>query len=396
MPNPAPLASLAGTVTLQQRGARRWVAGHPWIYESDVQPAKGIANGDVVRVIDSRQRCLGQAYYSAVSRIRLRRVTLDERPIDAGFFRERIAAADRLRQTLLPGETAYRVVHGEADGLPGLVVDRYGDYLCAQFLVAATDRRRELIVDALVGHFRCTGLVNRSDLSVRQLEGLEQQKGVLHGEVPEEVLITEGGRAVAVDLLGGQKTGGFLDQRQTRIAAGRYAHGRALDCFSYTGGFALQLAARADSVTAVEISETACERIRANVARNRLANVTVTCANVFDYLRAQHDAGERYDTIVLDPPAFVKQKSALAAAVRGYKEINQRALRLLSPGGCLVTSSCSHHVDEDAFEALLQEAAADAHRDVQVLERRGPGPDHPVLLAMRETRYLKTSILRVL
>jgi 23S rRNA (cytosine1962-C5)-methyltransferase len=389
-------AAAALTATLTRRGASRWFAGHPWIYAGDAAVPADVPAGAVVRVVDERGRCLGQAFYSRASKIQLRRLVGDERPIDADFFRGRIAAAAALRRQLLPGEHSYRVIHGDGDGLPGLIVDRYGDYLVAQFLVPAMEQRRGMLVDLLVEQFDCTGIVNRSDSSVRALEGLPAEKGVLWGTVPDPVAYREGQVELAVSLLHGQKTGAFLDQRENHIVAGRHARGEALDCFSYAGGFALQMARRASRVTAVESSAAAVAAIRANAARNGLANVEVVEDNAFDFLRTAQDAGRRFDTIVLDPPAFAKNKAAVPGALRGYKEINLRALHLLNPGGTLVTASCSHHVDEAAFEGILQAAAADARRDVQVLERRGAGRDHPVLLGLRETRYLKCFVLRVL
>jgi 23S rRNA (cytosine1962-C5)-methyltransferase len=395
-PGGAPAAGAAPTATLTRRGASRWFAGSPWIYSGDATVPADVVPGAIVRVLDERGRCLGQAFYSRASKIQLRRLVGDERPIDADFFRARIAAAAALRRQLLPGEHSYRVVHGDGDGLPGLIVDRYGDYLVVQFLVPAMDQRRDLLADLLMDEFGCTGIVNRSDSSVRALEGLPVEKGILRGTVPDQVICREGQVEFAVSLLQGQKTGAFLDQRENHIVAGRYARGEALDCFSYVGGFALQMARRSTRVTAVESSAAAAAAIRANAARNGLANVDVVEDNAFDFLRSAEDDGRRFDTIVLDPPAFARNKAAVAGATRGYKEINLRALRLLNPGGTLVTASCSHHVDEAAFEAILQAAAADARRDVQVLERRGAGRDHPVLLGLRETRYLKCFVLRAL
>ena len=383
-------------VVLSPRGASRWMAGHPWIFQSDVTPPATLAGGEVVRVCDPRGRCLGQAFYSRASKISLRRLSRDEQPVDEAFFRQRIQTAVQLRRAMLPGENSWRAIHGDGDELPGLVVDRYGDYLSVQFLIPAIEQRREMFTRLLVETFACRGIVNRSDVAVRGLEGLPAEKGVIHGTVPDTVLMREGQIELAVNLLEGQKTGAFLDQRENHIVAGRYARGRALDCFSYVGGFALQMARRADQVTAIDSSEPACAQIRANVGRNKLGNVEVLCADVFEFLRAAVDAGERYDTIVLDPPAFARNKAARDAGLRGYKEINLRAMQLLTPGGYLISSSCSHHVDEAHFESMLQAAAADAHRDVQIIERRGAGRDHPVLLALRETRYLKCYVLRVL
>lgn len=383
-------------ITIARRGARRWAAGHPWIYRSDVAVGEEPGSGDIVLVHDPDGRALGWAFWSSQSQISLRRLTGDEQPVDAGLFATRIDAAATLREQLYPGETLYRAVHGEADGLPGLVVDRYGDWLSVQFLVPGTERLRDQFVAQLVERFGCRGIVNRSDAGVRRLEGLPLERGVIHGEVPAEVQVQEGTLKLGLDLLGGQKTGAFLDQRENHLTAGRYARGRALDCFSYAGGFALQMAAQADEVTALDISAEACALIEANAARNGLANLAATCANAFDFLRAEVEAGSRYDTIVLDPPAFAKHKGARAAGLRGYKEINLRALQLLAPGGILITASCSYHVDEAAFAEMLTEAARDARRGVQVLERRGAGRDHPVLLGMPESHYLKCWIVRVL
>jgi len=357
---------------------------------------EGLVSGAIAPVQDERGRFLGQACVSLQSKITLRRIASDDRPVDVSFFRERIAAAAGLRRAMFPGENAWRAIHGDGDGLPGLVVDRYGDYLSVQLLIPAMEQRRELLVPLLVEQFACKGIMNRSDAGVRALEGLPQEKGLLWGAVPDPVVVREGQLEFAVSLEQGQKTGSFLDQRENHLVAGRYARGLALDCFSYIGGFALQMARKAERVTAVDSSEPACGQIRANIARNGIGNVDVLAANVFDFLRAEFDAGRHYDTIVLDPPAFAKNKATAAAGLRGYKEINLRAMQLLGPGGYLITSSCSHHVDEAAFEAMLQAAAADARREVQIIEKRGAGRDHPVLLALSETRYLKCYVLRML
>jgi 23S rRNA (cytosine1962-C5)-methyltransferase len=382
-------------VVLTHRGAERWRRGHPWIYRADVQADPGLVGGEVVRVVDGRGWLLGQAFYSAHSKIALRWLSWDDAQVDSEFFRARIQNADELRRRALPGETTYRVVHGEADLLPGLVVDRYEDYLSAQFLVRGTDRLKDLLADLLIEHFRARGLMNRSDVSVRTLEGLTPEKGVLRGEVPETVLYKEGPIQLRADLLGGQKTGAFLDQRENHLMSAQYAHGEALDCFAYTGGFALQLATRASRVTAVEISESACAQLRSNAEANQLRNVEAVTANTFDFLRDAVDEGRQFDTIVLDPPSFAKSKASVDAALRGYKEVNLRALQLLRPGGFLITASCTYHVDEVAFEAMLISAAADVKRRAQIVERRGAGRDHPALLALPESRYLKCYVLRI-
>lgn len=383
-------------VALTRRGVDRFRAGHPWIYRADLEGDPGLEGGEVVRVVDARGWFVGQAFYSAHSKIALRWLSWDDANVDADFFRERIRMADALRQKALPGETTYRVIHGEADLLPGLVVDRYGDYLSAQFLMRGTEQRKELLADLLVEHFGAKGLANRSDVSVRQLEGLSPEKGVLRGEVPPTVGYREGFVALEADLLGGQKTGAFLDQRENHVVSAEYAHGEALDCFSYAGGFALQLATRARSVTAVEISEPAAAQLRKNAEANKLSNVEVVVANAFDFLRDAVDEGRQFDTIVLDPPSFAKNKASVDAALRGYKEVNLRAMQLLRPGGYLISASCTYHVDEQGFEQMLGSAAADAKRRVQIVEKRGAGKDHPVLMSLPESRYLKCFILRVL
>lgn len=383
-------------VSLLRRGVERWQAGHPWIYRADLNGDPGLVGGEVVRVVDGRGWFIGKAFYSRQSKISLRWLSYEDVAVDTDFFRQRLAAAEALRRRALPGENTYRLVHGEADQLPGLVVDRYGDYLSAQFLVPAMEQRKELIADLLTELLKPKGIVNRSDVGVRALEGLPSEKGLMRGELPGPVSFDEGLVRMKADLLEGQKTGAFLDQRDNHVMASQYAWGEALDCFSYVGGFALQLATRAQKVTAIEISESAAAQLRENAASNRLTNLEVVSANAFDFLRDAVDEGRHFDTIVLDPPSFAKNKDAVAAALRGYKEINLRAMQLLRPGGYLISASCTYHVDEQAFEDMLASAAADARRRVQIIERRGAGKDHPVLLNLRETRYLKCFVLRVL
>ena len=385
------------TVKISKKGVDRWKAGHPWIYLADVELApKELTGGEVVRVEDTRGYFLGLAFFSKESKITLRWLSWEDVAVDEDFFRKRLAAADALRQRAYPGDTTYRVVHGEADLLPGLVVDRFGDCLSVQFLIKGTEHRKELFLALLEERFHPRAIVNRSDSSVRRLEGLEPEKGLLRGSLDAPVTYFEGHVSMEADLLLGQKTGAFLDQRDNHVMASHWGFGEALDCFSYAGGFALQLALKATKVTAVEISESACGLITANAARNKLSNVEVVCANAFDYLRDTLDEGKKFDTIVLDPPSFAKNKTAVEAAVRGYKEINLRAMQLLKPGGILITASCTYHVDEQRFETMLDQAAADSKKRVQIIEKRGAGYDHPVLLSLRETRYLKCFVLRVL
>lgn len=384
------------TVTVSRRGADRIAAGHPWIYRSDLVRPAALEPGALVKVVDQRGWFQARAFYSSNSQIALRLLTRADEPCDRAFFLRRVAAAKALREQAFAGVQAFRAIHGEADLLPGLVVDRYGDYLSIQLLIQATDARRALFLSILQELFGPKAVVERSDAKVRLLEGLPQHKSVLYGEVPGSVEILEGDIRVGVDLMGGQKTGGFLDQRENHLAVRAHARGRALDCFSYVGGFALQLARGCERVTAVEMSEPAAELIKANAAKNGLSNLDVVVENAFDFLKSQTETPHRYDVVVLDPPAFAKSRSAIAAAERGYKEINLRALQLLRPGGILVSASCSFHISEEHFEQILHSAAVDSRREVQILERRGAGRDHPVLLGVRETRYLKCFLLRAL
>jgi 23S rRNA (cytosine1962-C5)-methyltransferase len=388
------------TVTCSHRGEERIRAGHPWVYRSDIVAVEGAAPGDIVRVVSGRggrHRMLGSAMYSDRSEIAIRVLTRSEQPVDDAFWRGRLEQAIGYRRTLdIEGtdSTAYRLVHGEGDLLPSLVVDRYGDCLVMQALSQATDRLQPAVVKHLADLLQPRGILARNDPRVRLLEGLEQKIELLHGEVPERLRVREAGVDYEIDPWHGQKTGLFLDQRENRIAARRWARGRALDCFSYQGGFALAVAPACQSVLAIDISEDAVARIGENAARNGVTNVEARTANVFDELREFDRAGERFDIIVLDPPAFAKSKSAIAKAAAGYKEINLRAMKLLAPGGVLVTCSCSYNVDEEMFGAIVQQAAADANASLVLVEKRLQSRDHPVLVGVPETYYLKCLILR--
>jgi 23S rRNA (cytosine1962-C5)-methyltransferase len=384
------------TVTLTPRGVERAKTGHLWIYRSDIAGVEAEA-GDVVQVIGPRGRPVGQAFYSDRSQIALRLVSRGtERVADESLWRDRLAAALRFRESLGIEATAYRLVHGEGDLLPSLIVDRYGDYLVLQTLSQATDRLLPVWIRLLVDLLKPAGILVRNDVRVRGLEGLEPRVAVVHGSVPERVEVREGRVRYDADLFAGQKTGLFLDQRENRDAALHYAHGRLLDCFSYHGGFALALAPRCREVIAIDSSEDAVQHIRANAERNGIGNVEARAQNVFDELREFDRADERFDTIVLDPPAFAKNRAALPNALAGYKEINLRALRLLAPGGTLITCTCSHHVDEATFGEVVYSAALDAQVHVSIVEKRMQGRDHPVLLSVPETYYLKCFILRKL
>ena len=383
------------TVTISRRGEDRARGGHPWIYRSDVT-ASSAAPGDLVKVVGARGRPIGHALFSDRSEISLRMIAFGAASPPGTFVSERIAAAVAYRESLQLDATAYRLVHGEADRLPSLIVDRYGDHLVVQALSQGIDRRLKEITAALVEIARPAGILARNDPRVRLLEGLAQDVEVLHGTVPERLEVREGAVRYEVDPWKGQKTGLFLDQRENREAALRYARGRLLDAFSYNGGFALALAPRCESVLAVDISEDAVRRIRDNAARNGIGNVEARAMNVFDELRELERVGARFDTIVLDPPAFAKNKAAVGKALSGYKEINLRALKLLEPGGFLVTCSCSYNVSEAMFLDVVSAAAADAPAEVSLVEKRTQGRDHPILINVPETYYLKCLILRKL
>jgi 23S rRNA (cytosine1962-C5)-methyltransferase len=383
------------TVTVSRKGEARIVYGHPWIFRSDIARADNAGDGAVVKVVSQQGRPLGHAFHSSRSEIRLRMLTRSE-ALSPGFLAERLDAALEWRKTIAAGAEAYRIVHGEGDGLPSLVVDRYGEYLVLQTLSQATEAMKDQVVAHLVRALAPKGILERNDPRVRTFEGLEQRVGLLHGEVPEVVEITENGIRYEADLWKGQKTGLFLDQRENHAMAGSYARGRVLDAFTYNGGFGLQVAAQSNEVLAVDVSADALARVKRNAERNGITNVVVQEGNVFDVLHELDAAGQRFDTVILDPPAFAKSKDAVEKARRGYKEINLRALRILNPGGILITCSCSYHVHEADLEEILVAAAVDARASVVVVEKRRQGRDHPVLLGVPETYYLKCFVLRKL
>jgi 23S rRNA (cytosine1962-C5)-methyltransferase len=382
------------TVVISARGEERLRNGHPWIYRADVADAHAAA-GDIVQVRNPRGRTLGSALFSDRSQITLRMLSYGEEAADEALVRRRIETAIAFRTSLAIDANAYRLVHGEADLLPSLIVDRYGDYLVVQTLSQGMDRLLPAVVSTLTELLHPLGILARNDPKVRVLEGLEQRVDVLSGEVPEMLSVTENGVAYEVSLRHGQKTGLFLDQRENRAAAAAYARGRLLDCFSYHGGFALVMGRRAETTIAIDASEDAIARLRHNAARNGVA-IDARVGNVFDELRGLDRLGERFDTIVLDPPAFAKNKAAVTNARTGYKEINLRALKLLNPGGTLVTCSCSYNVNEAEFAEIVYDASVDAQVHVTVVEKRMQGRDHPVLLGVPETYYLKCFILRKL
>jgi 23S rRNA (cytosine1962-C5)-methyltransferase len=381
------------TVTISARGEQRVRGGHPWIYRADVVDVRA-DGGEIVEVLGPRHRTIGYALFSDRSQIPIRMLTRGEAAVDESLLRSRLDTAIAFRASLALDATAYRLVHGEADLLPSLIVDRYGDCLVVQTLSQGTDRLLPAITRMLVERLEPAGILARNDPKVRALEGLEQTIEVLHGTIPDSVVVREGPVEYEVDLRRGQKTGLFLDQRENREAAAQYARGRLLDCFSYNGGFALRLASHCSEAEALDISAGAVARIRENAVRNGLPHLQAREVNVFDELRRLEKAGARYDTIVLDPPAFAKNKASVPNALAGYKEINLRAMRLLSPGGTLVTCSCSYNVNEEMFAEVIHEASVDSHTPVTIVEKRMQGRDHPVMVGVPETYYLKCFILR--
>ena len=378
---------------MNRKAADRAASGHPWIFASDVVDRGDAVPGDAVRVLDPKSKLLGVAHYSSTSQITLRLLSTRPEVIDRTFFRERLSTALAHRERVVQNSDAYRLVFSEGDLLPGLIVDRYGPYLALQTLSQGMDRARDVIVDCLQELLAPAGILARNDASVRKLEGLPLEVLTLAGEIPERVNIRLNGLQLEADLLHGQKTGVYLDQRENYLAAGRWARGRVLDCFTSSGGFALHAAARAQSVEAVDSSAGALATAEANAGANSIGNVHFRQADVFEFLSGIE---RRYSMVVLDPPAFAKSRRAVEDATRGYKDINLRALRLLDSGGVLVTCSCSHHMNEGTFYEGIAQAALDAGKTLRVLERRTQASDHPILLTVPETMYLKCLVLEVL
>jgi 23S rRNA (cytosine1962-C5)-methyltransferase len=373
------------------RGAERWVRGHPWIYRSEVErhpPEPGL-----VRVEDPRGRFIGQGLLSPASEIRLRLLERTEREVDPAWWRERLAGAAERRAGI--DATAWRVVHSEGDGLPALVVDRYDRWIVAQILSAGLETMRGQILDALVALFQPEGILLRHDAPARRRERLPEDIEEVYGSVPRQIEVREGGVRYLAAPWDGQKTGAFLDQRPNRILAGSASRpgGRALDCFAYHGSFSLHLAGRAAAVIGLDSSPGALERARANAALNRLENIEWREADAFEELRAMARAHQRFDTIVLDPPAFAKSRASVPDALRGYREINLRSMRCLAPGGILLTASCSFHVRLPDFLGMLAMAAGDSGRRIRVRRILGAGEDHPEVLTVPETGYLKGALL---
>jgi 23S rRNA (cytosine1962-C5)-methyltransferase len=389
-------ATAVPTVKVSPRGASRLKGGHVWVYRSDVVSAEGISPGAMISVTDHRGQPLGTALYSSSSQIAIRLISYEPVIDFPSLLRQRIADAIAYRESIVRDTNAYRVIFSEADFLPGLIVDRYNDILSLQILTQAVDSAivRETLISELTERFHPASIVERVDPRVRQLEELPPRTSALIQGQKTSTVVAMNGVQFHFDALEGQKTGAFLDQRENYAAAAQYAHGEALDTFCYQGAFALHLAARCSHVAGVDSSRPALEVADQNAALNH-REVEWIEANVFDLLKDYSGAGQRYDTIVLDPPAFAKSKRDLDAALRGYKELNLRALKMLKPGGVLITCSCSYHVTQADFLGMLANAAHDAHRSLRLAEVRTQAKDHPILLNVPETAYLKCVIALV-
>lgn len=383
-------------VRVNRKAADRVFSGHPWIFASDVVDRGSAQPGDAVTVTDPKGKALGTAHYSSTSQITLRLLTTRVEPVDRAFLKRAIQAAYHFRKRVVQNSNAYRVVHAEGDLLPGLIVDRYGDYVSVQLLNQGMDRLSPEIINVLEELLGPKGIVARNDVSTRAKENLDTEVKILSGTAPEHVDIEMNGLAFQVDLLAGQKTGVFLDQRENYLAMRRWGRGRALDCFTGSGGFALHLASVCDSVEAVDSSERAVNTAKKNATLNGITNIEFRESNVLDYLPSLVSAKRNFDVVIVDPPAFTKSRSALEGAVRGYKEINLRALRLLRSGGILVSCSCSHHMGEAHLFEVIAEAALDSRKQLRVLERRTQAIDHPILLTVPETHYLKCLVFEVI
>jgi 23S rRNA (cytosine1962-C5)-methyltransferase len=380
---------------VNKKAALRIAARHCWIYRSDLSAGDRIAPGEIVRVVGPRGEVLGSALYSSRSQIALRMLSFDGSSIDGDFWASRLIAAEQLRQQVSSGRDAYRLVFGESDLLPSLIIDRYLDCFVIQTLSQGMELLKPLWIQLIADLYHPKAIIERNEARVREMEGLPRTAGIVFGDDPGQLVIKEGRFSFCIDLIRGQKTGWFLDQSDNRIAAEIYARGRVLDCFTFQGGFAVHMSGGADHVLAIDVSGAALESARKNVEINAISSIEFAEANVFDKLSELETAGQRFDVIVLDPPAFAKNRASVEAAARGYKEINLRALKMLEPGGTLVTSTCSYHMSEDAFLNILADAASDAHRVARIVEKRTQSRDHPILITMPETYYLKCVVLSV-
>lgn len=383
-----------GRLIISNKGLSWFQKGHPWIFRDDLEKIEDAAPGSIVNLETKRGAFLAQGFYSDRSKIAFRFLSRKHDKIEIPFWRERIEQAHRFREIAVHHTNAYRLIYGESDGIPSLIVDRYGDHLIVQTLSQGSERILEVITQVLIERFRPASIILRNDLAVRSLEGLPQEKKILHGEPPPQVEVFEGDIRYQVDLWNGQKTGAYLDQRENHLYAGTLLQGKVMDAFCYQGLFALHAGRRSQQVIAVDSSLEAINQGRENARLNSLNQIEFLKENVFDFLKAQNEAGERYDGIILDPPAFAKSKSNVSDAVRGYKELNLRAMRLLNPGGILITASCSYNLAESKFIEILKDSAKDSGSTWRFIARNTQSADHPVLLAFPESLYLKCIFLQ--
>ncbi len=387
-----------GQVILRKDGDKRILKGHLWIFSNEIKEIKGNPKiGDIVDVYQYNGKFFGIGFFNPHSLISVRLLSLERTEIGYNFFRERISNAYRYRKILYPDSETFRLVHGESDFLPGLVVDKYNDLLAVQTFSYGMDMRLNLICDVLEDLFKPAGIVERNESPLREIEGLENRKGILRGNV-KETIFEDDGVKFKIDLLSGQKTGFYLDQRENRKVVRRFAKGkRVLDCFTNEGGFALHCAyTGAESVVGIDVSNVAIEKARANADLNNLKNVEFEVADVFDKLREYLNRNEKFDIVILDPPSFTKTKRMVRSALSGYREINSTAMKILNPGGILATASCSHHIDDEMFMNVIIESSIMAKKKIRLVEWRGASPDHPVLPSMPETKYLKFGIFQVI
>ena len=385
-----------GDISITIRGARRIRKGHLWVYRSDLLDTDDARGGQIVRVVDEASNFVAQAFYSDRSEIALRVLSTRDESIDSDWWRARLRSCAERRQRIAAETNAYRLVYSEGDLLPSIIIDVYDGNYVVQTLSQGAARRQDDLVQLLIAEFEPRSIIERNDARVREIEGLELRGGPLYGAPPDEIEINQHGVRFRIKPLSGQKTGAFLDQRENYLAARRIARGRALDCFTFNGGFALHIATACENVLAIDISADAIVAAQRNADLNGINNVEFRTANVFDALREMEAAGERFDTIILDPPAFTKSRATIKSGARGYKEINLRALKLLNPGGVLISCTCSYHMSEQMFLEIIADASIDARRRVQIVEKRGQSSDHPVLLGVPETHYLKCIIARVI
>jgi 23S rRNA (cytosine1962-C5)-methyltransferase len=392
------------TVKISTRGAKRVRHGHLWVYRSDIRDAGDAEGGAIVRVVDDAGNFVGQAFYSDQSEIAVRFLTTRDETIGDDWWRARLRECASRRAAIAQQTNAYRLVYSEGDVLSSLIVDVYNGHFVLQTLSQGTNRLQQKLVELLIDEFKPASVSERNDARVREFEGLELRTGLIwsapaqrsdHGAL-DKIEINQHGIRFLVLPLTGQKTGAFLDQRENHLAAAQVAHGKALDCFTFNGGFALHIARNCESVLAIDISDDAIAAAQCNAHLNELDNIQFKTANVFDSLREMEAAGERFDTIILDPPAFTKSRATIKSGARGYKEINLRALKLLNRGGVLITCTCSYHISEELFVEIIADAALDARRRLQIVEKRSQSSDHPVLLGVPETHYLKCVIARVI